>query len=355
VLNIEMTDGKESEANHNRNQPLGFQRETFNLIKDDNLENITDSLKKRIQANDIEIDKLLESGIVNLNKPMGPTSHQVSSWVKNIFNIQKVGHGGTLDPRVTGVLPLGLGSSARILNVLTYSLKKYVGVMRLHGDVPIKKVKQVFEKFTGPIYQLPPIRSAVKRQLRIRTIYSLEVIESKGRDVLFIVECQAGTYIRSLVNDLGIVLGSGGHMQELRRLQTGPFHERDSVTLQELKDALIFWQEEKDDNLLRKCIKPLEVLLMDLPKIMIHDSAVDAVCHGANLAIPGIIQFEDILHKGEPVGIFTRRGEGVAIGEASMTTKELLKLKSGYAVKTKRVIMPPGVYKKGWKTKESTG
>jgi H/ACA ribonucleoprotein complex subunit 4 len=297
------------------------------------------------------VNELIHSGVVNLNKPMGPTSHQVSSWVKNIFGVDKVGHGGTLDPRVTGVLPLAFGKTTRLLNILSTAPKAYVGVMRLHGDVPIKEVQRISKKFVGPIYQLPPVRSAVKRQLRVRTIYSLNIYEQKKRDVLFDVHCQAGTYIRSLVNDIGIVLSFGAHMQELRRTRSGPFTEDTSVTLHDLKDAWVYWTDEKDDTLLRKCIMPLEVLIQNLPKIVIFDSAIDAVCHGADLAVPGIIQFEDLRKPGELVAIISRKGEGVALGETVVTTQELLKEKSGIAVKTNKVLMDPGTYQKGWKSK----
>jgi len=327
-------------------------RKSFTLSEKQSKEPIENISSESLAKKEQHIEDLLSTGVINLNKPMGPTSHQVSSWVKLIFDVKKVGHGGTLDPRVTGVLPLAFGSTARILNVLTYSSKEYVGVMRLHNNLPIKRIKQVCCEFIGPIYQFPPVRSAVKRQLRVRTIYSLEILEHKGRDVLIKVVCEAGTYIRSLINDIGLVLGSGAHMQELRRTRTGAFHECDSVTLHELKDALVFWQDQQEESLLRNCIKPMETLLLDLPKIVIHDSAVDAVCHGADLAVPGILLFEEIKCTGQPVAIYTHKGEGVAIGKALMVTDDILNTKSGIALKTTRVLMSPGTYKKGWKTND---
>lgn len=331
-----------------KKQPPDIERKVYNLTdKDFEL-----SKKNEIHYPKSSIDQLLITGVINLNKPMGPTSHQVSAWAKNIFGVKKLGHGGTLDPRVTGVLPLAFGKSTKLLSVFKYASKEYVGVMRFHQDLPLKKIVKVSEKFIGPIYQMPPVRSAVKRQLRIRTIYSLEIIEQKKRDVLFTVVCEAGTYIRSLVNDLGLVLGKGAHMQELRRIRSGFFHEFDSVSLQDLKDAAIFWTENQDDTLLRKFIQPMETLLSGLPRVTVHDSAIDAICHGADLAIPGIMQFDDFQKIGEPVAIFSRSGEGVAIGEVKMISKDILKSKSGIAVKTTRVLMEPGTYQKGWKTKE---
>lgn len=282
---------------------------------------------------------------------MGPTSHQISAWVKNIFGISKVGHGGTLDPRVTGVLPMAFNNTARLLSVFLYFSKEYVGVMRLHHDVQLKHIQRVVDEFIGPIYQLPPIRSAVKRQIRVRTIYSLKILEQNKRDIMFKVESEAGTYIRSLANDIGLVLGKGAHLQELRRTRSGTFLEKDSVTLHDLKDAVAFWKDNEDDTELRKCVMPMEILFNGLPKVIIQDSAVDAICHGADLAIPGIIQFDDIPQKGKPVAILSQKGEGIALGENIMATNEILDSDSGIAVRPIRVLMPPGTYQKGWKSK----
>ena len=154
------------------------------------------------------------------------------------------------------------------------------------------------------------------------------------------------------MNDIGLVLGKGAHMQELRRSRSGAFSESDSVTLHDLKDAWVIWQEEQDDSLLRKCIKPWELLLADLPKVFIHDSAVDAICHGTDLAIPGIVEFDSVNNRGEPVAIYTKKGEGVALGDTVMQTNDILESSDGIAFRTKRVLMAPGTYQKGWKKKK---
>jgi H/ACA ribonucleoprotein complex subunit 4 len=168
------------------------------------------------------IPELLDKGVINLDKPYGPTSHEVTAWVKNVLHIKRAGHSGTLDPHVTGVLPTMLGDSTRLVRVLLLSGKEYVCVMRLHADVPEIKVKAVLGEFTGTIYQRPPLVSAVKRQLRKRTIYYIDFMEMNGRDVLFRVGCEAGTYIRKLCHDIGEALGDGAHMYEQRRTKTGP-------------------------------------------------------------------------------------------------------------------------------------
>ncbi len=144
------------------------------------------------------VEEHINLGIVNIDKPAGPTSHQVSAYVKKILNIKKSGHSGTLDPSVTGVLPVGLQKSTKIIQTLLKAGKEYVCVMHLHKPIPEYKLYQVFEKFTGRIKQLPPIKSSVKRQLRERTIYYIKILEVQDQDVLFQVGCQAGTYIRKL-------------------------------------------------------------------------------------------------------------------------------------------------------------
>lgn len=145
------------------------------------------------------IKELLDYGIVNIDKPSGPTSHQVSAFVQKILKINKSGHSGTLDPKVTGCLPVALGRGTRVVQSLLTAGKEYVCLMHIHDEFDESKLRQVIEeKFTGKIKQLPPIKSAVKRQHRYRKIYYFEILEVKGQDVLFVVGTQAGTYIRKL-------------------------------------------------------------------------------------------------------------------------------------------------------------
>ena len=298
------------------------------------------------------IQELLDTGVINLDKPPGPTSHEVVSWVKGILHIKRAGHSGTLDPHVTGVLPMMLGDATRLVRVLLLSGKEYVCVMRLHADVPEKEVRQVLEEFTGTIYQRPPLVSAVKRQVRKRTIYYIKFIELVGRDVLFTVGCEAGTYIRKLCHDIGEALGCGAHMYELRRTKSGPFREDDSlITLHTLKDAYEIWKETGDEGLLRKCIYPMEYALRDLPEIIVKDSAVDALARGAQLGAQGISKLQSGIKPGDMVAVFTHVGEVVSLGKAKMSSEEMLAATEGQAIDTVAVAMKPGVYPSGWKKK----
>ncbi|UCD92719.1 MAG: RNA-guided pseudouridylation complex pseudouridine synthase subunit Cbf5 [Methanobacteriota archaeon] len=303
---------------------------------------------------DRTVEELVRLGVINLDKPSGPTSHQVSAWVKKILNVDRAGHGGTLDPRVTGVLPVALMDSTRALHALLAGDKEYVGVLRLHQDVDRKRVEEVFSDFQGEIFQMPPVRSAVKRELRKRTIYELDLMEMDGRDGLFSVRCESGTYIRTLCNDVGEALGIGGHMKDLRRTRTASFTEKGSRTLQDLKDAWIAWESEGDDGPIREVIQPMERLLDHLPKVLIKDTAVDAICHGADLAVTGISSIEGSYEKGQLVAVFSGKGEGVAIGKTLSSSKEAVSKEGGLAVDTKRVLMEPGTYPKHWKTSKKS-
>jgi len=288
-------------------------------------------------------------GIINLDKPAGPSSHEVTAWVKRLLALEHAGHGGTLDPKVTGVLPVALEEATKTVQALLVSGKEYVCVMRLHGSTPEKRVKSVLDEFVGIIYQRPPIRASVKRRIRTRKIYYLTLLETADRNVLFQVGCEAGTYIRKLCYDIGEVLGVGAHMQELRRTRAGSFTEQENmVTLHDIAYLQSRWQETKDGNAIHKFVQPMEKVLELLPKIYVRDSAVDAVCHGANLAAPGVLSLETDIKPNATVAIMTQKGEGVALSKALMSTEDVLKIDHGLVAKTVRVLMTRGVYPKMW-------
>ena len=315
-------------------------------------EDTTDeSFGKRPQERDIQ--EYINKGVINLDKPAGPTSHEVTSWVKKILEIEKAGHSGTLDPNVTGLLPIMLGEATKAVDALLTAGKEYVCLMKLHTDRSEKEIKSVLKEFTGQIYQKPSIKSAVKRETRIRTIYYNELLEIEGKNVLFRVGCEAGTYIRKLCHDMGMAMGTGAHMQELRRTKSGPFREDETlITLHDLKDAYIEWKENNNEEPLRKVIHPMETALSHLPRIVIRDNAVDALCHGAELAAPGVLTFESGIERGDAVAIFTLKGEAVSFGYSQMKSVEIQRAATGIVSTTDRVLMDPGTYPKGWKAKK---
>jgi len=296
------------------------------------------------------MDEYIRRGFVCIDKPMGPSSHEVVVWVRRMLNVSKTGHAGTLDPRVTGVLPVLIEDATKLVKVLQDSEKEYVALMRLHGDVSSEEIRRVTSIFTGKIYQRPPLKSAVKKRLRIREVYENHILEIEDRDVLFRVRCEAGTYIRKLCTDIGEVLGCGAHMQELRRIRTGIFDESMAYTLHDLLDAYVFWKEEGIEDYLREIIKPMELAVANVPKVVVKDSAVDAICHGADLMAKGLVYIEKNVKSGTNVAVFTLKHELVALGTSLKDSEGMLNARSGIVVDITRVVMERGVYPAMWKT-----
>jgi len=299
------------------------------------------------------LKELMTSSVININKPKGPTSHQVSAYLQKIFHINKAGHSGTLDPNVTGVLPIALGRGTKVIQTLLTAGKEYVCIMHLHKEIEENKIRECLEQFIGKIKQMPPIKSAVKRQWRFRKIYYIEVLEIDCQDVLFKVGCQAGTYIRKLCHDIGQELGIGAHMAELIRTKAGPFQfEKNLVTLQDCQDAIWYYEQEQNDTLLKSFLQPIEAAVQHLPKVWITDQTVDAICHGSNVNVPGIAKLESEIQVDEMVAIFTLKNELVALGDIKMTSKEIIQAEKGLAIKVNKVAMLPDIYPK-WKKDQS--
>ncbi len=295
---------------------------------------------------DRSVEELINYGIVNIDKPKGPTSHQVSAYVQKILGIKKAGHSGTLDPAVTGVLPITLGKATKIVQLLLLAGKEYVTLMHVHKDVDEYELHKAMSKFIGKIKQLPPVKSAVKRRVRDRKIYYLDVLDIKKQDVLFKVGCEAGTYIRKLVHDMGLSLDSGAHMQELRRSKVALINEETIVTLQDLADAVYYWKEEGNEEPIRKAIMPLEKGAEHLPKIWVLDSTVDSLCNGTNLKVPGIVKFESGIELDQAVAIMTLKDEIICFGRAKMSSLELQKNDRGIVASTDKVFLKSGTYPK---------
>jgi H/ACA ribonucleoprotein complex subunit 4 len=291
----------------------------------------------------------IERGVLNIDKPAGPTSHEVVAWVKDILEITKAAHTGTLDPKVTGVLPVLLGAATKLADTFV-SDKEYVCVMKLHREVNEDNLRAVCGEFVGELYQRPPLKSAVKRQIRTRTVHYIEVKEIEGKDILMKVGCEAGTYIRMLCHHIGLALGVGAHMAQLRRTKSFPFSEDTLMTLHDVKDAYVFY-EAGDERLLRNLVMPMEYTLGHLSCVIVKDSAVDAICHGADLMAPGISRIEEGINSGDSVVLYTVKGEAVSRGEATLNSEDMYQAEKGICVKTQKVLMKPGTYPKGWKSK----
>jgi H/ACA ribonucleoprotein complex subunit 4 len=295
------------------------------------------------------IQELLQYGVINLDKVSGPTSHEVVSWVRKILCIEKSGHGGTLDPGVTGILPLALGRATRVLSALLSAGKEYICIMYLHQEEPRERIEKILKLFMGKIYQRPPMKSSVRRKIRIREIYYINLLEVKKRLVLFRVGCEAGTYIRKLCFDIGEALSSGAHMLELRRTRVGDFKEDKSLTtLQNVKDAFTIYQREHDDFYLKKIISPMEKMVSHMVKIYVRDTAIDALCHGADLAAAGICSLDARIKKNMQVAIMSLKGELIGFGIAKKDAMAIYKAKNGIMIASDKIFMGRGTYPRSW-------
>jgi H/ACA ribonucleoprotein complex subunit 4 len=294
-----------------------------------------------------DFNDYIRYGMVVIDKTPGPTSHEIAAWIKKLLSLDKVGHGGTLDPKVTGVLPVTLQDSTKIVQALLDSGKEYICVMRTHGKVHNDTVKKTLNIFMGEIYQRPPLRSSVSRRLRKRYIYDIDFIEGDGKNWLFKIACQSGTYIRKLCYDVGEIIGCGAHMQELRRIRSGPFTESDLFTLYDLSEAVDF-MEEGDTGPLKRIIRPFEDAAQLLPKIWIRDSAVAAICNGAQLAVPGVLRYEAGIKVNDLICVMTQKGEAVALMRANLSSGKIQAEEHGIVATIERVLMPTGIYPRLW-------
>jgi H/ACA ribonucleoprotein complex subunit 4 len=294
----------------------------------------------------------LSYGVINLDKPANPSSHEVVAWIRRILRVEKTGHSGTLDPKVTGCLIVCINRATRLVKAQQGAGKEYVAVVKFHSAIEKEaKVAQAIETLTGALFQRPPLISAVKRQLRVRTIYKSTLIEfDKKRSLgVFWVSCQAGTYIRTLCVHLGLLTGTGGHMQELRRVRSGALNEnKHLVTMHDVMDAQYQYDNHKDESYLRRVVMPLEILLVSYKRVVVKDSAVNAICYGAKLMIPGLLRYADGIDVNDEVVLMTTKGEAVAVGIAQMNTAIMATCDHGVVAKIKRVIMERDSYPRRW-------
>jgi len=298
------------------------------------------------------IDEYIRYGVINLDKPANPSSHEVVAWIKRILRVSKTGHSGTLDPKVTGCLIVCVDRATRLAKSQQSAGKEYIGIVRLHAAIENEgKLLRAVETLRGALFQRPPLISAVKRDLRVRTIYQSKLIEFDPATNLgiFWVSCEAGTYVRTLCVHLGLLVGTGGHMQELRRVRSGVLDENHHlVTMHDVLDAQYVYDSYKDESYLRRAIRPLELLLVNMKRLVVKDSAVNAICYGAKLMLPGLLRFADNIEVGDEVVMMTTKGEAIATGIAQMTTAVIATCDHGVVAKIKRVIMERDTYPRRW-------
>lgn len=248
-------------------------------------------------------EELLEFGIINIDKPSNPTSFDVSDFVRKKLGLRKTGHFGTLDPKVTGVLPIALNRACKLVGFFLGEDKEYVGVMRIHEEISLEDLRRTIkEKFLGKIKQTPPKKSRVKRQEREREIKNFEILEKDGKNFVFLAEVQGGTYIRKLIDDLGRELKTGAHMLELRRIRAGVFKEESSVNLYDFEKAVDEYKKGKD-KLLREIIIPAEIVSEVYEKVEIKKNNLKQIFTGRPISKKDLLKKQDF-DDGEIVSVF---------------------------------------------------
>jgi tRNA pseudouridine55 synthase len=293
-------------------------------------------------------ERLAQGAFLLIDKPRGPSSHQVTAWARDLLGVPTAGHAGTPDPNVSGLLWVGLGPALKLLPLVLEFPKRYIAAVNLHTTVPRRELDRVVAEFEAPVYQTPPVRSAVKRERRVRTIHRLRLLEVDGPRVLLDVVADSGTYVRTLAVDLGDALGGGGHLEELRRVATGPFDERASVPLSALADA-VAERATGDPQPLVALLHPIEEVWREFPTIVLKDGAASAVAHGAGLARGGILALPKPFSRGARVALITRTGELIATGVAHHDSKEIGAVRHGWVVEETRVFVDPLRFPPRWK------
>ena len=296
------------------------------------------------------LDELLGSGILLVKKPRGPTSHQLTAWIRDILGIKKIGHGGTLDPIATGLLTILCGRATRLTDIILKGDKRYISIIRFGRDIDSIELEELLNSLVGEIYNVPPKESAVKVQVRTRKITSLSLLDfdSSSRIAAIEISCVAGTYIRTLTRDIGLLLDTSCEMLELHRDRTSIFDENMACDMHQLADAIFLWKEHNDERSLRKLLTPVETILTKIPSITIKDGAVAAMTHGAPLARPGVVDASSGIISGSLVVISSMKGEAVAVANISVDIDEVLNMKKGQVAVAKSVLMPTGIYPQNW-------
>jgi len=256
------------------------------------------------------------NGILVLDKPLGLSSNKALQQVKNLLFARKAGHTGSLDPLASGLLAICFGEATKMANYIVDTEKHYratgqFGVRTATGDTegevieekPVPafdkaQLESILKRFTGEIMQVPPMYSALKhngeplyklarqgieieREARPITVYSLDLVAFTENTFTIDVVCSKGTYIRTLIEDIGVEMGCGAHTIELRRTALGPFTEKDMVTMDTLVHA-----EQNDREALNQYVKPIETALVAWPKVKLSPDAAYYLQQGQAVIVP---------------------------------------------------------------------
>ena len=298
---------------------------------------------------DRSIEQLFESGFILLDKAPGPSSHQISAWARDMMGLEKLGHGGTLDPFATGLLPLLAGKAMRLTGRILTHDKSYLAILKIGREVERTELDEKMSQLTGKVYNVPPEISAVRVQVRTRKISRFDILDFDGTTILTHIECEAGTYVRTMARDLGLLLDSPVELKELRRPSSGEFSLSQAITMQQLADAYWLWKENGDSSAIIRILHPVEDMLSGVPKIVIKDGAAAALSHGAPLLRPGVVSIPDDLGVGNEVLLVTMKGEAVALANLVQPSKVIPEMTQGEVAKPNCVLMKEDTYPRSWK------
>ena len=292
-------------------------------------------------------------GFLVIDKAPGLTSHDIVAMVRAVLGIKKVGHTGTLDPFATGVLPLTFGKSMRLTGkVLTHD-KTYISVLDVPESVTDEALEEGLSHLRGRVYNVPPEISAVKVQVRTRRIERLVLLSRSPTHIVLEVACEAGTYIRTMARDLGLLLDRPVKLVELRRSASGRFDLSASATLQQVADAHWLWSSKDQPEALLRMLHPIEILVEDLPTVVVRDAAVGAVAHGAPLMRPGVVSVDGGWTTGSLVAAMTLKGELIALMRLSVDSASIQGMSDGEVAKAETVVMTTEVYPRSWTSPEA--
>lgn len=298
---------------------------------------------------DRTIEQLFESCFILLDKSPGPSSHQVTAWARDMMGLEKLGHGGTLDPFASGLLPLLSGKAMRLTGKILTHDKSYLALFKFGKELELHEIEEKMAMLTGKVYNVPPEISAVRVQVRTRKISKFDTLDFDGNSLLTHIECEAGTYVRTMARDLGLLLDTPVELKELRRPSSGEFSLDQSITMQQLADAYWLWKEKGDENAMLRILHPIEDMLSDLPRVVVKDGAAAALSHGAPLLRPGIVSIDEELSVGTEVLLVTMKGEAVAIAKMSQNSKVIPDMNQGEVAKPNCVLMKEDTYPRSWK------
>ena len=295
------------------------------------------------------IDQLLESCFILIDKSPGQSSHQVSAWARDMMGLEKLGHGGTLDPFASGLLPLLSGKAMRLTGKILTHDKSYLALFKFGKELGRDEIEDKMKMLTGKVYNVPTEISAVRVQVRTRKISKFDILDFDGTSLLTHIECEAGTYVRTMARDLGLLLDTPVELKELRRPKSGEFSLIQSITMQQLADAYWLWKEKGDEDAMLRILHPIEDMLSDLPRVVVKDGAAAALSHGAPLLRPGVVSIDDNLNVGTEVLLVTMKGEAVAIAKMSQNSKVIPDMNQGEVAKPNCVLMKEDTYPRSWK------